>query len=56
MHARHRSNVTEGRYDASELFFAEFVNDTRRVFDNATAYNYDADHVFLRVNIFDLIY
>ena len=46
--ARDRSNVTDGRYDAPESFFGEFVNDTRRVFDNATAYNYDTDHVFFQ--------
>ena len=39
-----RSRMTEGRYDAPESFYAKFVSDIRRIFDNATAYNYDADH------------
>ncbi|EGB03425.1 hypothetical protein AURANDRAFT_72724 [Aureococcus anophagefferens] len=40
-----QSRMTEGRYDAPESFYAKFVSDIRRIFDNATAYNYDADHV-----------
>jgi transcription initiation factor TFIID subunit 2 len=47
-----QSNVTDGRYDTPESFFGEFVNDTRRVFDNATAYNYDTDHVFFSIFFF----
>jgi len=39
-----RSRMTEGRYDTPESFYAKFVSDIRRIFDNATAYNYDADH------------
>jgi transcription initiation factor TFIID subunit 2 len=39
-----QSRMTEGRYDTPESFYAKFVSDIRRIFDNATAYNYDADH------------
>lgn len=45
--ALYRSRMTEGCYDTQESFFDHFINDIRRVFDNATAYNYDADHVNL---------
>ncbi|KAH8097174.1 hypothetical protein JL720_55 [Aureococcus anophagefferens] len=39
-----RRRSRRGRHDAPGSFHAAFVRDMRRVFDNATAYNYDADH------------